>query len=67
MKTRRFLFGLIGLMLGFIVSFIWTRDYNKRNAVAATPSGTQAAAGAPGANNQQAMIDVAEQIAGFKD
>ena len=58
MKTKRFLFGLIGLMLGFIVSFIWTRDYNKKNAVAASPSGSQtaAAAGAPGGNNQQAMM-----------
>ena len=56
MKTKRLLFGVIGLMLGFILSFIWTRDYNKRNAVATAPSGTQAAAGAPGGNNQQAMM-----------
>ena len=56
MKTKRFLFGVIGLMLGFIVSFVWTRDFNKRNAVVPIPSGTQAAAGAPGGNNQQAMM-----------
>jgi tetratricopeptide (TPR) repeat protein len=43
-------------MLGFIVSFIWTRDYNKRNAVVASPSGTQAAAGAAGGDNQKAMM-----------
>ena len=62
MKTKRILYGLIGLMLGFIVSFIWTRDYNRKNAVAATPSGSQVAAGAQGGNNQQAMMGQIKEI-----
>ena len=56
MKRKRILFGVIGLMIGFIASFVWTRDYNKRNAVASTPSGTSTAAAAPGGQNQQAMM-----------
>jgi len=44
-------------MLGFIVSFIWTRDFNRKNAVAAPPSSSLTGApGAPGGNNQQAMM-----------
>ena len=62
MNTKRYLFLLIGLMLGFIVSFIWTRDYNRKNAVAASPSGSQAAAGAPSGNNQQAMMGQIKQM-----
>jgi len=49
-------------MLGFIVSFIWTRDYNRKNAVASTPSGSQTAAGAPGGNNQQGQQAMMGQI-----
>ncbi|HEV8486900.1 MAG TPA: tetratricopeptide repeat protein [Blastocatellia bacterium] len=61
MNTKRLLFGLIGLMLGFIVSFIWTRDYNKRNAVSSSTSGATAA-GAPGGDNQKAMMGQIKEV-----
>jgi tetratricopeptide (TPR) repeat protein len=55
-NTKRLLLGLIGLTLGFIVSFIWTRDYNKNNAVAVGASGGQSAGGRSGSNSQEATM-----------
>ena len=59
MNKNKYLIGLIGLALGFILSFFLTQNYNKSNAApasAATPSGM---AGGPG--GQQAMMN---QVAG---
>ena len=56
MNTKRVLLGLIGLTIGFIVSFVWTRDYNKNNAGAVGASGAQSAGARSGANSQEAMM-----------
>jgi tetratricopeptide (TPR) repeat protein len=45
---------MIGLMLGFIVSFAWTRSYNKNNATTSSPSESSGLRG--GSDNQQAMM-----------
>jgi tetratricopeptide (TPR) repeat protein len=50
------LLGLIGLTIGFIVSFVWTRDYNKNNAGAVGASGAQSAGARSGGNSQEAMM-----------
>jgi len=58
-NRNKYLIGLIGLAIGFIVSFFLTQSYNKSNAAPAasgTPSGM-----ASGAGGQQAMMG---QVAG---
>jgi tetratricopeptide (TPR) repeat protein len=60
---NKYLIGLIGLALGFIVSFFLTQNYNKSNAAptaAGMAAGTAGAAG--GAGGQQAMMG---QVAGI--
>lgn len=62
MNKNKYLIGLIGLALGFIVSFFLTQSYNKSNAspaVAGAPTGMAGGAGGPG--GQQAMMG---QVAG---
>ena len=59
MNRNKYLIGLIGLALGFIISFFLTQNYNKSNAApaaAGVPSGM-----AGGAGGQQAMMG---QVAG---
>jgi Tfp pilus assembly protein PilF len=54
LDKKRLLFGLIGLTLGFIVSFVWTRDYNAKSP--ATPASAARSQPGSNANNQQAMM-----------
>ena len=63
MNKNKYLIGLIGLALGFIISFFLTQNYNKSNAAPAAagmPSGM--ASGAGGAGGQQAMMGGVQQI-----
>ncbi|HWP42116.1 MAG TPA: tetratricopeptide repeat protein [Blastocatellia bacterium] len=53
MNKNKYLFGLIGLVIGFLISFFWTQSYNKNTAVL-SPGTTGAMAG--GQPNQQAMM-----------
>jgi tetratricopeptide (TPR) repeat protein len=62
-NKNKYLIGLIGLALGFIISFFLTQNYNKSNAAPAAagmPSGM--ASGAGGAGGQQAMMGGVQQI-----
>lgn len=59
MNKNKYLIGLIGLALGFIVSFFLTQNYNKSNAAPAAPGAPSSMAGGPG--GQQAMMG---QVAG---
>jgi Flp pilus assembly protein TadD len=57
-NKNKYLYCLIGVALGFIVSFFWTQSINKTNAVPAS-AGAPAAmtqGGAGGGQNQQAMM-----------
>ena len=54
-NKNKYLFGLIGLTAGFLISFFWTQSYNKSTAVPA-PGSTGMTAGAGGQPNQQAMM-----------
>src|SRR5205085_10251392 len=57
----KYLVGLAGLVLGFIVSFLWVSSYNRNNApVAAQPPAGGMAAG--GAGDQQAMMGQVQQV-----
>ncbi|HEU4390772.1 MAG TPA: tetratricopeptide repeat protein [Blastocatellia bacterium] len=59
MGNRKILFGLVGLALGFIVSFMWTRDFNSRNVAAGPPvsdSMSRPSGAGAGAGGQQAMM-----------
>lgn len=63
MNKNKYLIGLIGLALGFIISFFLTQNYNKSNAAPAAagmPSGM--AGGAGGAGGQQAMMGQVAQV-----
>jgi len=63
MNNYKYMIALIGLAIGFIVSFMLTSNYNKNNAGSAAsgmPSG--AAGGASGAPNQQAMMGQVAQV-----
>ena len=65
---NRYLVGLIGLLLGFIISYFWTDSYNRKNAPAipaqagAAPHG--GANAAPGGNST--MGDIQQVIANAK-
>lgn len=64
MNKNKYLVGLIGLAIGFAVSFFLTTSYNKNNAPAASaqPSpGAAGGAGAQGAGNQQASMAQVQQ------
>ena len=75
MSNRKILFGLIGLALGFIVGFMWTRDFNSRNASAgSTPtannvarSGGGPSSGGGGPSQQETMANVAETVRKARD
>jgi tetratricopeptide (TPR) repeat protein len=63
-NKNKYLVGLIGLAIGFAISFFLTTNYNKNNAplAAAQPSaGAAAGAGAQGAGNQQATMAQVQQ------
>jgi tetratricopeptide (TPR) repeat protein len=60
---NKYVIALIGLALGFVVSFFLTQNYNKSNAAPSagpSPSGMPGAAG--GAGGQQAMMGQIQQI-----
>ncbi|HEY9233252.1 MAG TPA: hypothetical protein VIS78_13960, partial [Blastocatellia bacterium] len=65
MNNSKYLVGLAGLALGFIVSFLWVSSYNRSNAPVAQPSsgampGGMAAAGNSG--DQQAVMAQVQQV-----
>jgi tetratricopeptide (TPR) repeat protein len=61
-NKNKYLIGLIGLAVGFIVSFFLTQSYNKSNASPAVPGAPAGMAGGPGGpGGQQAMMS---QVAG---
>jgi len=61
-NNTKYLVGLAGLVLGFIVSFLWVSSYNRNNApvTAQPPAGGMAAGG--GAGDQQAMMGQVQQV-----
>lgn len=63
MNRNKYLIGLIGLALGFIISFFLTRNYNRSNAApAATGMSSGMASGAGGPQAQQAMMGQVQQV-----
>ena len=65
-NNTKYLVGLAGLALGFIISFLWVSSYNKNNAPVATPQAAGAMPGSmPAANSssgQQAMMGQVQQV-----
>ncbi len=60
MNKNKYLIGLIGLAIGFIISFFLTQNYNKSNAA---PAATGMSSGmASSAGGQQAMMGGIQQI-----
>jgi tetratricopeptide (TPR) repeat protein len=62
-NNTKYLVGLAGLIVGFILSFLWVSSYNRNNAPAAVPQ--QTAGGMPagnGAGDQQAMMGQVQQV-----
>ena len=66
MNNTKYLVGLAGLALGFIISFLWVSGYNKNHAVAAPQeAGGAMMGGAPAASSssgQQAVMGQVQQI-----
>ena len=63
-NNTKYLIGLIGLVAGFLISFLWVSNYNKSNTPAGTAAGgmmTGGPAGQPGAQGQQAMMGQVQQ------
>jgi Tfp pilus assembly protein PilF len=58
LSNKKILYGLIGLALGFIVGFMWTRDFNSRNASAGSTASERVggSGGTGGGPSQQAMM-----------
>ena len=62
-NNNKYLIGLIGLAVGFIISFFLTQNYNRSNAApAATGMGSGMAAAPGGAGSQQAMMGQVQQV-----
>jgi tetratricopeptide (TPR) repeat protein len=61
---NKYLIAFAGLAVGFLLSFVFTQNYNKKNAASAssmtTSSGMAGSAG--GAPNQQAMMGQVQQV-----
>ncbi len=69
MNNTKYLIGLAGLVVGFLVSFFWVSSYNRNNAPAAPTSATAMPGGAPGgmpaansSGSQQAVMGQVQQI-----
>ena len=61
--NKKFLVGLIGLAIGFFISFVLTSNYNKSNAgPPASATGTAGAGGVGGGPNQQAMMGQVQAV-----
>jgi tetratricopeptide (TPR) repeat protein len=61
--VNKYVVGLIGLILGFIVSFFWTQSYNSQNVVASPGARASAPGGGGGQPNQQAVMgDIRETL-----
>lgn len=61
MTKKRAVIGLVGLVAGFVASFLWTRDYNAREVGASAPA-DRAAAGASDIGSQQQMMAAVRRI-----
>jgi tetratricopeptide (TPR) repeat protein len=61
-NNKKYLIALIGLAIGFLVSFFLTQNYNKTNAGPAASSTPSAMASGGGAGGQQAMMGQVQQI-----
>jgi tetratricopeptide (TPR) repeat protein len=60
-NKNKYLIALIGLAVGFIISFFLTQNYNKSNAAPAATAGTPSTM-AGGAGGQQAMMGQVQQV-----
>ena len=62
MNKNKYLIGLIGLAVGFIISFFLTQNYNKSNAAPAATGTSAMTGGAGGQQAQQAMMGQVQQV-----
>ncbi len=62
MNKNKYLVAVIGLSVGFIISFFLTQNYNKSNAAPAAAGAPSAMPGAGGAGGQQAMMGQVQQV-----
>lgn len=62
MNKNKYMVALVGLAIGFIISFFLTQNYNKTNAGPGAGSTGAGMAGAGGAGNQQAMMGQVQQV-----
>lgn len=60
--NNKYMIALIGLAIGFIVSFMLTTNYNKNNAGSAASGAPSGTAGGASAGSQQAMMGQVAQI-----
>jgi len=58
---NKYLVGLIGLAIGFIISFFWTQSINKNNATTGVAASSMPS-GASGGGGQQAMMGQVQQV-----
>lgn len=62
MNKNKYLIALIGLAVGFIISFFLTSNYNKSNAGSASTAASSAMSGGSSAPGQQAMMGQVQQV-----
>src|ERR1051325_6172737 len=60
-NNTKYLVGLAGLVVGFLVSFLWVSSYNKSHAPVAAQSPTGSMPATTGSGGQQAMMGDVQQ------
>jgi cytochrome c-type biogenesis protein CcmH/NrfG len=68
-NNKKYLVGLIGLIIGFTISFVFTQRYNRQNAAAAPPSASQSQFAQADSNPKDyfAQIEAAKAAAEARD
>lgn len=62
LNSKKIIIGLVGLVVGFVASFLWTRDYNAKGAGASAAASQSTRTSGGDIGNQQQMMTAVRRI-----